>query len=116
MNYNGIIGDIQLLGSKGILSQTGFDYNQLEKVCNDCNETEVRQVMKSYDNAFNASNQVAGFFDIVGSVLSQVLTTITGGGSQQVQCPQCQPIPQKGIQDYLMPALIGFGLGYLILK
>lgn len=116
MNYNGIIGDLKNLASYGIVTPNGFDRSQYEFVCLNCeNDRELKKIIKSYDNLSRAEATIGNFWDIAGDVITTIFGAVTGGKSQPV-CPPCPPMRQKGLQDYLLPAIVGFGFGYLILR
>lgn len=111
MNYRGIIGSIYNLGYCGVLTPDGIDTDRYNEVCLNLNDADLKVFIKDYDNVIGFAQM--GFWAEAGQILLSLFKNIGGGGG--AQCPVCPPVPQKSLSEQLMPALIGFGLGYLIL-
>lgn len=112
---NGIIGSMEVLAGRGILLRDRIDNDKFESDCMECSGNELKRLVSSYHDVAKASATMGNFWDVAGNVLDTVIG-IFGGGKETPSCPPCPPIPQKGIMSYALPAAIGFGLGYLILK
>lgn len=112
MNYRGIVGSIYNLGYVGVLTPGGIDTDRYQEVCLKLENDDLKKFTSDYDNVIGFAQM--GFWAEAGQILLSLFQNMGKGGSQQ-QCAPCPPVPQKTLSEQLMPALLGFGLGYLIL-
>ena len=90
------------------ITENGLDYDRFETLCYDMPETDLKVMAKDFDLVHNA---------MVGNIITDVagiLSNIFGGGSTGSSCPPCPVEQPPTINDYILPAALGFVAGYLI--